>query len=384
MKHPKAAGALALTAAAAACWLVAAPYGRATALILRAAGADGWPGRIAAWDVARVTETTEDIPTRHGPARAVLYRPAARVSRSALLVGGVHPAGAEESRLRGLARDLAQAGFGVVTPEIADLRHYRITARATDTIEDAARWLSARPDLAPDHRVGIMGISFSGGLAIVAAGRPALRDHVAYVFSFGGYGSLPRVLEYLCAGAAAAGRSGAPAPHDYGVAVVLLGVVDRVVPPAQVDLLRDGVLTFLSASSLAGADQAGSEALFAKARALEADMAEPAASLMHQVNTRDVAALGPRLLPHIGALGDDPSLSPERSPAPAAPVYLLHAAGDNVIPTAETPLLAAYLERQTRVRVLLTSMVAHAGVSPDARPAELWPLVRFWTDLLSN
>jgi dienelactone hydrolase len=373
-----------LIAAAAAVSLVAGPYLRAAALIVRATGTEGWPGRLARWDASSVTEAAAEIPTRYGPAHAVLYRPAGRVSRSALLVSGVHPAGAEESRLRGLARDLAGAGFGVVTPEIADLMNYRITSRATDTIEDAARWLSGRADLAPDHRVGLMGISFSGGLAIVAAGRPALRNHIAYVFSFGGYGSLPRVLKYLCGGAGSAAASGAPPPHDYGVAVVLYGVVDRVVPPAQVSLLREGVLTFLSASSLAGIDRPRSEELFAKARALEAQMPDPAATLMHEVNTRDVSALGPRLLPHIGALGDDPSLSPERSPAPAAPVYLLHALGDNVTPTAETPRLGAYLEQYTRVRVLLTPLVAHAGVSPDARASDLWPLVSFWTDLLSN
>ena len=48
--------------------------------------------------------------------------------------------------------------------------------------------------------VGLMGISFSGGLSIVAAGRPTLRDRVAYVFSFGGHDDLPRVLRYLCTG----------------------------------------------------------------------------------------------------------------------------------------------------------------------------------------
>ena len=49
----------------------------------------------------------------------------------------------------------------------------------------------------------MMGISFSGGLSIVAAGRPSLANRVAYVFSFGGHDDLPRVLRYLCTGTAA-------------------------------------------------------------------------------------------------------------------------------------------------------------------------------------
>ena len=52
--------------------------------------------------------------------------------------------------------------------------------------------MAAQPDLAPDGRVGIVGISFAGGLSIVAAGRPSIRDKVAFVVSFGGHGDLPR------------------------------------------------------------------------------------------------------------------------------------------------------------------------------------------------
>ena len=33
--------------------------------------------------------------------------------------------------------------------------------------------MSAPPDLTPDGRIGIVGISFAGGLSLAAAGRPA-------------------------------------------------------------------------------------------------------------------------------------------------------------------------------------------------------------------
>jgi hypothetical protein len=45
-----------------------------------------------------------------------------------------------------------------------------------------------------------MGISFSGGLSVVAAGRPSLAHRVAYVFSLGGHDDIGRVLRYLCTG----------------------------------------------------------------------------------------------------------------------------------------------------------------------------------------
>jgi hypothetical protein len=86
----------------------------------------------------------------------------------------------------------------------------------------------------------MIGISFSGGLALVAAGRPEVRNKVAFAVSLGGHDDLPRVLRYLCTGAEPyprqLGGQGQPfvrAPHDYGVAVILLGVADRLVPGSQ-------------------------------------------------------------------------------------------------------------------------------------------------------
>jgi hypothetical protein len=180
---------------------VALPYLDAAAFIVRAANlTDGMPGRIAAWRAHAITRT--DLPpivTRHGPVPARLYRPA-RHSRTVLLAPGVHMDGIDETRLVGMAEDLAATGYGVVTVAPPDLRQFRITPENTDVLEDAAKWIATRPELAADGKVGLVGISFSGGLSIVAAGRPALRDSVAFVMSFGGHGDLIRVMRYLTSG----------------------------------------------------------------------------------------------------------------------------------------------------------------------------------------
>ena len=107
-------------------------------------------------------------------------------------------------------------------------------------IEDAASWLASQPNPIGDGRIGMMGISFAGGLSIVAAGRPALRDRLAFVLSFGGHGDLPRTLHYLSTGTQPDGTH--RAPHDYGVAIILLGVADQVVPPNQAGPLRAAIL----------------------------------------------------------------------------------------------------------------------------------------------
>ena len=235
-------------------------------------------------------------------------------------------------------------------------------------IEDGARWWAAR-----SGSIGIIGISFGGGLSIVAASR--LSD-VEWVLSFGGHGDLSRTLRYLCTGDQPDG-SRRP-PHDYGVVIILLSVAEKVVPAEQVEPLRQGLRTFLEASHLDMVDKPRAAVTFERAKAIAASLPEPARTFMTWVNTRDVAHLGPALLPHVEAMGDDPSLSPERSAPPHVPVYLLHGADDNVIPAVESALLAADLRRRgARVVQLTTSLITHAEVDRPPTVSEIWHLVRF-------
>jgi dienelactone hydrolase len=294
----------------------------------------------------------------------------------------VHAGGIDEPRLIEFARDVASMGRTVVTAHLDDLAAYSITPRTTDMIEDAAAWLASSAH-AREGRVGMMGISFAGGLSIVAAGRPAIRDRVAYVLSFGGHGDLPRTLRYLCTGVQPDGT--VYPPHDYGVAIILLGVADRVVPEDQVAPLRETIRAFLHASHVDMIDKNEGQAEFTRAKRLTEALAPPARGLMEMVNNRDVAGLGPILLPHTGEMGAYPALSPARSPAPSADVYLLHGTGDNVIPASESVLLAEHLRRQgASVWQLTTPLITHAEVDRSAAARAFWDLTRFWAALLDE
>jgi pimeloyl-ACP methyl ester carboxylesterase len=363
------------------------PYVRATSLIVRTAGLERQHPTLAAIETDVVAERPDTVPSRFGPLRAKLYTPRTHTEGALLLTPGVNALGIDEPRLVAFARHLAASGFIVLTPELPDLSRYLVTARSTDMIEDAAVWFSSRTDLTRGHRIGLAGISFAGGLSMVAAGRPSLRGRLAFVFSFGGHANFQRVVGYLCSGAEppAPGIEHAPpvpAPHDYGVAIVALDLADAIVPPAQVEPLRTGILTFLHASHLALFDKAEAEREFASARAQEQAMAEPGRTFLHLVNERDVKTLGPALLPHIANMGDDVALSPDRSPAPDVPVFLLHGIEDNVVPALETLRLARYLEPHTTVHVLLTPLISHAEVDRPATTGEVVALVRFWAGML--
>ena len=356
-----------------------APYWTAAMLITRAAAAPRWLLPVAHWDARDVSDSIARVPVRSGTIRARVFRPEGTPRRAALLVSGVHPDGIEDRRLVGLARELAATGVVVLTPEIDDLVHYRLTSRVTDTIEDVALWMSTHPDMFGASRIGIIGVSFSGGLSIVAAGRPSVRDRVAYVLSFGGHGNLPRVLRYLCTG------EGAPRPpHDYAVAVVLHQAAELAVPPEQVASLREGIETFLEASALDRQEPEKADRLFAAARSRQLEMAEPSATLLTYVNDRNVSALGARLVPYLNQLGQDPALSPDRSPVPTAPVYLLHGADDNVIPAVESTHLAEHLRGRTRMRYLLSSFLTHVDVAARPGAKDTWDMIAFWRALLAE
>ncbi|RKG49780.1 hypothetical protein D7X30_39085 [Corallococcus sp. AB011P] len=373
-----------LAALLVAAFFLVPPELRGLSFVLRAAGLHGTTATALASSYGTGAFSVADlsIPTRHGPMRGRLYRPDRRRGRLIVLTSGVHAAGIDEPRLVRLAEDLAMGGHPVLTPEPPDLLRYEITPCLPDDIEDTALWALGPGALAPEGKVDLFGISFSGGLSVVAAGRPALRDKVAAVLSFGGHGDLSRVLSFLCTGVQADGVH--RKPHDYGVVVILLNVADRLVPPEQVKALREGVLKFMHASHLTLVDSKQAEAAFAEARAMESTLPEPAATLLHQVNTRDVAALGTRLLPFVKDFAGDPSLSPERSPAPRAPVYLLHGTDDSVIPAIESTLLARALEPHTHVHLRPTPLITHAEMDRQVSAMEALKMVRFWSALLGE
>jgi dienelactone hydrolase len=365
----------------------ATPYARAASLIVRAADIGGRAEAFANLRADRVDRIPpHSIPTRHGDVPAQFYRPASTSERTVLVMPGINSRGIEEPRLVALATDIAASGFTVMAMSLPDLQRYRITPRATDVIEDTVAWMAAQRDLPGAGAVGIVGVSFAGGLALSAASRDAVRNKVAFIVSLGGHGDIRRVMRYLATGDAprVPGLDTHP-PHDYAVAVVLHGLADRgVVPHAQVGALHAALETFLLASQLTVVGQEQAAPVFARAREMTTALPEPSRTYMQYVNDRAVGALGPVLARHLAQQGDDdPALSPELGPPPAAPVFLLHGRDDNIIPAAESVLLGNHLRAEgAEARVLLSGLLTHASVNPAASARDAWELVSFWADVL--
>lgn len=375
--------ALALLIAAVGLAVVLKPYADSAAFIMDLGGVRHWSRSLLPRARAEVVWRDVTIPTRHGDLAARIYSPSRDADHAPafIIFPGIHRGGVDEPRLAGFSRRFASGHVNVVSVPLPDLREFRVTARTADHIEDATLWAANDAAIGRGGRIGLVGVSFAGGLALVAAGRPALRDRLSMVVSFGGYGNLARVLRFLCTGVLPDGSR--KVPHDYGVVVALLEVAPSMVPPEQVEPLRQSVLTFLEGSLHDQYDKTRAEALYADARAQAVALPEPSRTLVGWVNDREVAELGKAVLPFVEKLDGTEELSPEHSPITTAPVFLLHGAEDNVIPSAETPVAAAYLRRKgnTRVRHLLTPLVSHATFETSASLADLWQLIKFWKEM---
>jgi dienelactone hydrolase len=356
--------------------VVAWPYVRTVAFLLDVAGVEDGVRRWIPVGRASVTWSDQIVPTRHGTMEVRVYEPDTRDAPAVLVLPGVHGGGVDSPRLVTLCGRLAASGYRVVCAPLPELRQYRITSRSTDMIEDAAIWLLDSA-FAPGGRATLVGVSFAGGLTLVAAGRDSIRDRLNAVVSIGGHGSLARTLKFLTTGTLPDGSH--RRPHDYAVAVVALSVVEDLVPDDQAEGLRDIVHGFLDASLDGRAGTPEGAALLEELAATAATLPEPARAIALAVLARDVRSVGQAVAPHVGPFGEDPALSPDLSPRPSTSVFLLHGTEDSVIPSTETPLTARDLEAHgTEVRWLLTPLLTHAHLITSAPLADLWALVDFW------
>ena len=335
-----------------------------------------------------------------------LYAPAGRPRRMVLLVPGFHPAGIDEPRLIALARELAASGIAVVTPDVPELSRFEIAPAITDRIEAAAVWLSkqsSRPDAAAgDGRIGLMGISFSGGFrswppaalrSETASRTCCLSEDTMTSRGFSDTCAWGRKRDHRGNSASRTRPSRCMAeteqifarrPDDYGVAVFLLGVADRVVPRPQVDALRAAVRRSLEASALERDDQprdrAGDRGA-AKARRQAAGAGGDPAPLRERSRRRPprrapVAARA-RLRRRPGAVAREVA---EAGGAAFSPPR--H--GRQRDPVLEAEYLADQLRGQTPVRLLMTNVISHAGIDHTPRAGEVLRLAGFWGDLLSR
>src|SRR5450432_252378 len=165
------------------------------------------------------------------PIRARLYLPRGGSRGAIILIPGVHHLGIDEPRLIRFARAVSASGVVVLTPEIGALIDYRIEGASADEIGEAAHALHERVGTP----VGVMGMSFAGGLALLAASDPRFVPDIAFVVAVGAHDDLGRVSRFFATGAIARpdGSVLHLAAHPYGPLVLVYDHVQDFLPPAD-------------------------------------------------------------------------------------------------------------------------------------------------------
>jgi pimeloyl-ACP methyl ester carboxylesterase len=311
------------------------------------------------------------LSTTQGAVRGRLYVPRGVAQPAGMvLVHGIHHLGIDEPRLVNFARAAASDGFAVLTPELAALADYHVDGASIGTIGESAGWLEQRLGTGP---VTVVGVSFAGGLSLLAACDSRYAPHIRALVLMGAYDNLGRVVRFLATSRAEYpdGRSQPYRAHDYGAAVFVYSHLEQFFPwndlPAAHDALRDWLW-----------ERPGD------AQALFPRLSPESRTTMEILVARQIDRMRPKLLEAIQA--DEPqltALSPEGKLGQLrAPVFLLHGATDDIIPSSETLWLEKDIPRQDLREALITRAFSHVDPDKHAVWRDQLQLVNFLAGVL--
>jgi len=313
-----------------------------------------------------------------GNIRARLYTPKHHPNAPGIIVlHGVHHLGIDEPRLMSFASGLASCGLRVLTPELPDIRDYHIDANSITVIGTSAQWFA----LQTHALVGVMGLSFSGGLALIAATEPAYASSFKFIVAVGSQNSMNRVAEYYRTGRALRpdGSFEILPPHEYGALVLEYEHLEDFVPAADIPAIRSVLKAHLYE------DPAAEKLSMLQLTPAQRD---EALGLMnsHSTHTQDLLANNEHLRSsEMQALSPTGKLS-----ALTTPVFLLHGEADNIIPASEALWMAQELPAASLKEVLVSPIISHVGMENGATPSWMrhesdeWQLVHFFARIMQT
>ncbi len=326
------------------------------------------------WDTHPVAESELTFETPDGEAHARLYAPRdAAHAPGLVMVHGIHHLGMNEPRLVRFARSIASTGVNVLTPDVRELADYAVDERSVQTIGRATLELAGRLPWAPT--VGLMGLSFAGGLALLTASDPKYAPSIAYVVAVGAHDDLGRVSRFFATGRIeqADGTFLEMRPHEYGPLVLVHAHAADFFPLEDAPTARDALRLWLWDEK-------------SDARAREAGLSPPSKARLDALFDGKIETVAPELLHDVDARADAMrAVSPHgRMKGLHAPVFLLHGASDNVIPASETRWLERDLPPDVHRSVLVSRLIGHVELEGEPTAGERWAAVHFLAGVLAK
>jgi pimeloyl-ACP methyl ester carboxylesterase len=327
--------------------------------------------KVAQIGLNPVRTETRTIPASK-PIVARFYYPVGYDKAPAVIVlHGVHHLGIEEPRLVAFAKALSSHGFQAITPELNDLADYRVTLETIQTIGECAHFVrqsSGKP-------ATIIGLSFAGGLALMAAAEPQWRDDIGLIVAVGGYDDLQRVLEYYATNLITdpSGKVTKLPAHEYGP---LICVYDY---PGEFFSARDVAAARTTLRYLLWEDRN-------RAQTEAKQLTSQGEQRMEALFQHHIDGLSPVLLRGIRKYHDQlAAISPHGHLAGLqAAIYLLHGAADNIVPASETEWLERDVPSRSLRMALISPVLSHLDLDRSPTLADKLKLVHFMSDFLRD
>lgn len=344
-------------------------YLRAAGLLLRIENPQH-PGLIGGIHTYPIEESSTEVHTPAGTIRARLYIPK-RIANAPgmLIVHGVHHLGIDEPRLVAFARAISASGIRVLTPELVSLADYQVESGSIALIGYSARTFSE----SLQQKVGVLGISFGGGLSLLAASDPRFERYIHFVLSVGAHDDLERVSRFLITNQIARpdGTTLHMAAHVYGALILIYSHVEDFFPPTDAATAHESLRLLLweKVDDSRKYAEALSPPSHQKMELLYNHHVESLAGEIDQSIVRHRAAMAP-VSPH----GRLQSLH--------VPVLLVHGAADNVIPPSELLWLQQDIPRPVLKSALISPAISHASMEGKPTLADNLRLVHFMAQML--
>jgi dienelactone hydrolase len=291
-----------------------------------------------------------------------------------VIVVGAAPLGRQDPHVVQLARALVRAGRAVLVPDLA-LRTSALTVADLDRIGSAFDALAAVPRVDP-RRVGLLGISWGGALAVVAASRPPLAAKVTFVATFGAFYDLADLAGAVVTGATTYQGRIIPWHTVPEAAALVRSSVLSLLPPAQASAVQ---------AALAHADATSGVPVPAQLSPAE----RAVVALLTNHDPARVARLAAGLPPSIQRVRQ--AFSPAFHVQDLrAPLLALHSTDDPAAPWTESALLvaAARAHDPGGARLTLVHVFSHVTQQRSlVAPSSLlddWRLVRYVAGLLQS
>ena len=328
-----------------------------------------------------VDETETTFATPSGPVRARLYTPRGVAHPPGmLLVPGVHRLGIDDPRMLAFARSLAATGIVVLTPSIQELADYRVVPGSIATIGSAAQDLSRRlagPVKAGDRpvfpRVGVLGLSFAGGLSLLAAADPQYSNSIAFVFCVGAHDDLARVARFFSTDEMTwpDGHITRLRAHEYGVLILVYEHTEDFFAPADAAPARASLRLWLEEHP-------------ELARQAEKPLSPLGQKILERLYTHDDTAVADAILHEVETRrAEMDAVSPHGKLAQlSVPVFLLHGTGDDIIPAAETAWLAREVPASQLRAELISPAISHIELEGKPTLLDQWRVVHFMAGVL--